>query len=404
VRIVYLTIDNVNDNVILAQTLPFLGRLTTLPGVEGIDLFALRKGGGERYRACLSALIQTHVEDNHGIWHPLTLLRLLELARRAWICARGGALLIGRNPVGLLCLVPAACRRQTRLVLDYRGILSEEYALQGKIARRGRMHRLLRGLEGWALGRADAILCVSERLRRRSLRWRPATGPIFVVPCCYDPAILGEDEAAVGTLRRELGLDPERDFVLVYSGSLSAWNRPEAIRDVYRAFREACPGARLLLLTGDLTRARTIFAEEAGVIIRAVPHEAIQNYLALGDLGLLLRAPHPVNRVACPVKFAEYLVSGLPVLVSRGVGDCPDIVRQARVGYVLEDTPLLAQVVAEVRAQRPELRRRCREAALRRFDGESFRAVYAEILTGELGAMDRDGSRDKHASGMCPEE
>jgi glycosyltransferase involved in cell wall biosynthesis len=403
-RVLYLTIDNINDPVILAQTFPFLRRLEGLPGVEGIDLFALCKGG-EGYRAYLPpGAFRVWIGKNHGIWHPLSLLTLLWFAFRAWSLARAGTLLIGRNPVSLLCLFPAALRRGTRLVLDYRGLLSEEYALQGKIALRGRMHRLLRGLEGWALGRADAILCVSERLRRRSLRWRPAAGPIFVVPCCYDPRVLQQDEVVVSRLRRELHLDPEGDFVLVYSGSLSAWNRPEAIRDAYRSFRDVSPGARLLLLTGDLTRARVMFGEEAGVTILAVPHESIQNYLALGDLGLLLRASHPVNRVACPVKFAEYLASGLPVLVSRGVGDCPEIVRQARIGYVLEDAPPLAQMMAEVRARRADLRRRCREVAIRRFDGEGFQTVYARLLTGESGAVDRDASRVRNPSGICPGE
>jgi len=156
-RIAYLTIDNINDNVILAQTFPLLGRLATLPEVDGIDLFALRKHGGDRYRAYLPPTrIRVRVGNNHGIWHPLTWLHLVRFALQAWARTRAGAVLIGRNPISLLCLSLAASRRGTRLVLDYRGLLSEEYVLQGKIARRGRMHRLLRRLEhSWRLRSAD---------------------------------------------------------------------------------------------------------------------------------------------------------------------------------------------------------------------------------------------------------
>ncbi|HSB82311.1 MAG TPA: glycosyltransferase, partial [Candidatus Methylomirabilis sp.] len=258
-RVLYLTIDNINDPVILAQTFPFLGRLAALPGVDGIDLFALRKDGGERYRAYLPAgVFRVRIGKNHGIWHPLSLLTLLRFALRAWSLSRAGTLLIGRNPVSLLCLFPAALRRGTRLVLDYRGLLSEEYVLQGKITRRGWWHRLLRGLEAWALQRADVILCVSDRLRRRSIRWRPTIAErLRVVPCCYDPRMVRRDETAIERLRVEL--NAAADFLLAYAGSLSAWNRPEAILAVFRAFRAIRPDARLLLLTHDLAKAQVIF-------------------------------------------------------------------------------------------------------------------------------------------------
>ncbi|MBI2162970.1 MAG: glycosyltransferase [candidate division NC10 bacterium] len=384
-RIAYLTIDNINDNVILAQTFPLLGRLASLPDVDGIDLFALRKKGGDRYRAYLPpARMRIRVGNNRGIWHPLTWLHLVRFALQAWARNRAGTVLIGRNPVSLLCLSLAALRHGTRLVLDYRGLLGEEYVLQGKIARRGRIYHLLRRLERWAIRRADAILCVSERLRERTVRWQPATaGKIVVIPCCYDPRVARRDEAAIQRLRAELSLDPAGDFVLTYAGSLSAWSPPEAILRMFHAFREVHARTRLLLLTGDLEVARASFGDEAGILIRSVPHETIQHYLALADLGLLLRDRSSVNRVASPVKFAEYLACGVPVLVSPGVGDCPGIARRERVGYVLDEDVELSRIVSEIRASRSDFRVRCREAAARYFDGDAYLALYGKLVGGK---------------------
>jgi glycosyltransferase involved in cell wall biosynthesis len=382
-RIVYFTIDNINDNVILAQTFPLLGRLAGLPGVEGVDLFAMQKHGGEGYRSSLPATVRVQIGRNRGIWHPLTLLHLARLSLAAWVRARPGTVLIGRNPVSVLCLGLAALRCRTRLVLDYRGILSEEYVLQGKINRRGRMHRWLRGLERWALRRADGVLCVSERLRRRTRGWQPeAAKKLVVVPCCYDPRLAQQDAALVEQLRAELGLDRTQDFVLVYAGSLSAWNRPEAVLAAHRAFRSVQERTRLLLLTGNLYEAESMFGEEPGVLVRSVPHEDVQHYLALADLGLLLRGRSPVNRVASPVKFAEYLVCGVPVLVSPGVGDCPRIVRTERVGYVFGEGLPLERVASEIRAHRAELHVRCREVAARYFDGDRYAGSYRELFAG----------------------
>jgi glycosyltransferase involved in cell wall biosynthesis len=382
-RIVYFTIDNINDNVILAQTFPMLRRLAGLPGVERIDLFALQKTGGEEYRRRLPASVRVRVGRNHGIWHPWTWLHLARLSVAAWACARPGAVLFGRNPVSLCCLSLAALRRRTRLILDYRGVLSEEYVLQGKVARRSWLHRLLRHLEGWALGRADGILCVSERLRRRCRGWHPdAAKDAVVIPCCYDPILVRRNDMAMERLRADLAVNAVQDFVLVYAGSLSAWNRPDLILAAYRAIRTVHAGTKLLLLTGSVTEARAIFGRETGVIIRSVAHADIQHYLALADLGLLLRDRGSVNRVASPVKFAEYLACGVPVLVSPGVGDCPGIVERESVGYVLRPDLPWERVLGEIRAQRETFRTRCLDVAARYFDADRYLASYKVLITG----------------------
>ncbi len=211
---------------------------------------------------------------------------------------------------------------------------------------------------------------------------RDAAGKMIVIPCCYDPRLGQRDDVAAERLRAELGLDRVRDFVLVYAGSLSAWNIPEAVLAAHRAFRAVQEQTWLLLLTGNLSEAQAMFGAEPNVLIRSVPHGEIQPYLALADLGLLLRRQSAVNRVASPVKFAEYLACGVPVLVSRGVGDCPGIVQKERVGYVLDDTLSLAKVAAEIRANRSAVRARCYEVAARRFGWDRYLPLYRELVTG----------------------
>jgi glycosyltransferase involved in cell wall biosynthesis len=398
-RIVYLTIDNVNDNVILAQTLPLLGRLATFPGMERTTMFALRKGNGSQYRSAVPSGVTVQVAQNHGIRHPLTAFNLARFAWLAWREAKPGTVLIGRNPVSLLCLAPAACRARTRLVLDYRGILSEEFVLQGKVRARGRLHRMLRGVERWALRRADGILCVSRHLRRRIRGWQPAAAlRAVIVPCCVDPTLTSIDEGGIARVRAEMGWSPDQ-FVLAYAGSLSAWNRPDAIRDVYHGFRAVEGGTRLLLLTGDPEKARAIFGAEEGVAVRSLPHGEVPRYLAAADLGLLLREPNGVNRVASPVKFAEYLWCGLPVLVSAGVGDCSHLVRRSGVGFVAEDGLAPSRVIAEVRATRVELRERCQAVARAVYTAERYQPALRWLLTGASAGAEPAGPRMESSPG-----
>ena len=66
-----------------------------------------------------------------------------------------------------------------------------------------------------------------------------------------------------------------------------------------------------------------------------VPHINIRNYLLCGDYGILIRAQSITNTVAAPTKFAEYLISGLRVLISANLGDYSDFVSQFRCGEVV---------------------------------------------------------------------
>jgi glycosyltransferase involved in cell wall biosynthesis len=57
--------------------------------------------------------------------------------------------------------------------------------------------------------------------------------------------------------------------------------------------------------------------------------------MAAGDYGLLLREPTITNRVAAPVKFAEYLACGLPVICSDCIGDCAEFLKTHKAGFVV---------------------------------------------------------------------
>ena len=59
----------------------------------------------------------------------------------------------------------------------------------------------------------------------------------------------------------------------------------------------------------------------ADVRFHACPHGEVVDHLCAADLGLLLRDRHLMNEVAAPGKFAEYTLSGLPLLTTRGIGD-----------------------------------------------------------------------------------
>ena len=106
-------------------------------------------------------------------------------------------------------------------------------------------------------------------------------------------------------------------------------------------------------------------------------------HLRAADLGILLRAPDPLNEVACPTKFAEFMMSGLPVLISAGIGDCSRFVAEQNAGAVLDapDPAAAAAAVARLRAE-PDAARRARI-------GAAGRTLSRQHYVGEMAALYR---------------
>jgi len=73
------------------------------------------------------------------------------------------------------------------------------------------------------------------------------------------------------------------------------------------------------------------------------PSEINEIYNA-ADFGILFRDEILTNKVASPTKLAEYLLAGLPVLISREVGDYSELVSKYKFGVVTSNN--LAEFVS----------------------------------------------------------
>lgn len=237
-----------------------------------------------------------------------------------------------------------------RVVADIRGDAIAEYeyemqrrgfALESDTVRRG--VTLLEAKERRFVREADSVQCISLALRRRL---EEATGvqpgKVRVVPCLADERLFRFDAAERVRRREELGL--AESTVLVYSGSLLSWQNGGAMLKLFERLRDRLPALHLLLLTPDRQAASELLgrcgmAEGDGVTVRSAGHAEVGGYLSAADLGLLLRDPHPLNRVASPTKFAEYALCGLPVLASRGIGDLDEIIRSHGLGETVGEDP-----------------------------------------------------------------
>ena len=179
--------------------------------------------------------------------------------------------------------------------------------------------------------------------------------------------------------------------MIVYPGRFGRWHYNEETFGVVRGLLDADPDAFFLVLTPDLEAARSLAERSlpAGRYdIRKAAHADVPRFLRASDLGVLLRAPDPINIAACPTKFGEFAMTGLPVLISAGIGDCSGFVASERAGVVLErpDPAAAVRGVAALRSE-PDAQRRARIAAagVARFSRARHAAELAQIYRGLVG-------------------
>jgi hypothetical protein len=158
-----------------------------------------------------------------------------------------------------------------------------------------------------------------------------------VIPCTLHTSfrlkIYSTDE--ISTIRKQEGFKNE-DVILVYSGSNSGWQSFSALEKLLDKILSAGKKYKLLFLSRtDESIDRLKEAWPGQVYNKWLPYERVQQVLSMCDYGILYREKSITNRVAAPTKFAEYLSSGLPVIISEEVGDYSRFVNHHKCGMVI---------------------------------------------------------------------
>jgi glycosyltransferase involved in cell wall biosynthesis len=276
---------------------------------------------------------------------------------------------------------------RVRLIFDPRGILPEELMLARRWDRGDLRYRFWKWVEKLILRRADTVIALSRPFKRH-LRQIVPRSDIFITPCCIDPERFNYDETRRQTMRTSLGLGDK--FALVYSiGCFVPYQVLERAAELFSILREEQPDARMLILTPEAVTmqdyAKRHGLDMTGVSLVRAPFSQVPDYLMACDAGLLVRHPSIVSRVASPVKFAEYLSCGLPVLAFSGIGDTEFIIKRFSVGECVEPDDRedirrgIRCLLSLVKSYGPGLREQCHVTAMRFFSWDTYLPIYRRI-------------------------
>lgn len=252
-------------------------------------------------------------------------------------------------------------------------------------------HRMLRDVEAQLVRRADVVLARSAKacdilLARGGAGTR--AGKFHVVRNGRDPAVFHPGDAENRqAARARLGIAADAPL-LVYAGSLGAQYCPAEMLEVLAALRQRRPDAKLLVLSAQaevlatLAQARSPLAD--ALVMREVAPAEVTGYVACADMALALRQPSFSMQAVAPVKLGEYLLCGVPVLATAGVGDTAAIAPAVGrlVGTVDEAAAreAAAWMLETVLRDREGFRMRCVAEGKRSFSLDACVDAYAQAL------------------------
>ena len=228
------------------------------------------------------------------------------------------------------------------------------------------MFRLAKRCESWFFQAADAVVTLTHASLPRIRRLMSSRDvPVVVIPTCVD-------------LQRFSGSKTRADGPhLVWCGSIGTWYRFDLVPGLARAL-----DWQLEVVTRQVDLAFDQLGE-LGANVRTLSPAEVPDVMCEGDVGLSLCKDVLAMQAMAPTRFAEYMASGMSVVVTPGLGDVERLVEEHRVGVILrgEDEAAFRNAAVAIRALQadPALPGRCLALARECFDVEAGTRAYAAL-------------------------
>lgn len=335
---------------------------------------------------------------------------------------------------------PALAETDRVVVADAYDPMHLEMLEQGREQPRATWEMLVRSrtaLLNQQLGRADLVLCASERQRMLYLGQLAALGRITPTTYLDDPHL----DRLIAIAPFGLEAEPPRhetdvlrgvlpgigadERIVVWGGGLYSWFDPLTLIRAVAGLAERRPLTRLVFLGTKhpgvepmgIVKESIDLADELGVLGREVvfnegwiPYEQRQNHLTEADAGVSTHHTHIETEFSFRTRILDYLWAGLPMVVTEGDAFA-DLVAAEGLGVVVgaEDPTALAEALERVLYDEEfAAQARARIAVVReRFVWERALAPLVRIAAEPRRAPDVDaaGGRDAlaAASGLVAE-
>ena len=362
--VLYISYNGATEPVFQSQVLPYLKRLTARgSNIMLLTFERLSESTPQELEMLRLSLSEVGIAWTYLRYHkqprvPATLFDIARgtIAAVSLIRRYNIKFIHARSYIPAIIASFAAGWHQVPWLFDMRGLMADEYADGGLISRNGRIFRIIKRIEKYLLRTADEVVVLTENIK--GVLSSLTSAPMEVIPCCVDTQIFKPSNST-----------KNEKTELVYAGSTGTWYCLEEMAEFFNTWKAFNKKVHWSIFSqGDLGTIRDTLrdknVQDEDVEIQAVPYESMPASLVLGDVGIAFMKSTFSKRASCPIKVAEYLACGLPVVINAGIGDTEDLIERNRVGVVVRDfSPAgYAMAIGELSKLRkdPDLSARCR--------------------------------------------
>ncbi|MDT4952886.1 MAG: hypothetical protein QOJ02_1024 [Acidobacteriota bacterium] len=353
--VLFVSYNGMLDPLGQSQVIPYLRELSKREGVRFTLLSFERAAAWEPEGLARCQRLRQELAEHNIEWHwlryhqkpslPATLYDVIAGVWRAQALVRHNEVEMVHARCGIPTTIALPLNKLfgVKLIADVRGLVADEYAESGHWRTKSIAYRLFKMLERRALAASNGVVTLTEAIWPILKEWDVLRGrnvPHEVVPCCADLEKFRVDLSS--RLGRRAELNVQDKFLVVYSGSIGSWYLTDQMADLFKTLLEMRPDAHFLWLTpGDHNSIKALMRERGVTTtqytVRSVQSAEVPSYLSASDVGIAFYRPGFSKLATSPVKVAEYLACGLPVIINAGIGDSDALVTREGVGALVSN-------------------------------------------------------------------
>lgn len=394
-NVMYISYDGILDFVTQSQVLPYLEGLSAKGHEITLLTFEKIKTIGDRTRvsSCRDEMRGSKIDFIWLKYHkaPALPATIFDIAHGLF----AGAGIIYRKKIevlharGYVAAVIAVCLKRffgSKFIFDMRGFWPDEKVDAGSWRERGLLYKILKETEKYLLRKADAVVVLTGSAKDAILKTGLSKSEVYVIPCCTDLKIF----RPIPHISNE---GREYRHTILYAGNFGSFYDLDKILDFFKFLNKREKKTRLHILTKypkDIidNKAKIHGILKSDYLVEELSRREVPKAFSEADLSLIFYKRRLSGKGCCPIKLGESLASGVPVVISAGIGDCDDIVNNNKVGIVLKDYsgPEYEKALSRIRdffSNRDQTRFKCRAVAEELFSlsggVEKYNDVYMRL-------------------------
>ena len=275
-----------------------------------------------------------------------------------------------------------------RLIFDMRGFWPDEKVDAGAWKKNGMLYFIVKNIERLLITKTDEIVVLTEAAKKYLFNKFPHAS-ITVIPCCVDINMFGID------MNNDILPDKARcRFIITYLGSLGTFYDSEGMIAFFKIFKLQQSKAFFWIVTNSPNKKEEVLFQKSQLdnsdyAVNSLEFRDIPFVLTNTDVSIMFYRRR-LSRIGCsPIKFAESLSCGVPVIINSGIGDTERLIRKEKIGVIVDTLTEIAlekaaKELTRLLSEGDVLRNRCRRTAEKYFSltggVEKYRHIYQNLL------------------------